>query len=233
MSSQRAATIDHLSRIPLFAELPDGMLSILAGESRVRRFPDGQVLFSEGDPGDTLLILEEGRVKVSRYTASGQEVVLAIIEAPSAFGELSLIDGAPRSASVTAQAAITVRILPRMSLMGLVHSEPSVAMALMTCLVEMVRDTNDRLSDVLSLDVPGRVAKWLLAAGERSGQPRPGGVAVPFTISQSELAGELGTTRVSINKALKSFESLGLIHLDHEAGRILIIERDELGAYAG
>lgn len=232
MSSHHAATIDHLSRIPLFAELSDGMLAILAGESRVRRFPDGQVLFSEGDPGDTLLILEEGRVKVSRYTASGQEIVLAIIEAPSAFGELSLIDGAPRSATVTAQSAITVRILPRLSLMGMVHNEPSVAMALMTSLVEMVRDTNERLSDVLSLDVPGRVAKWLLAASGRSGQRASNGIAVLFEISQSELAAELGTTRVSINKALKGFESLGLIELNHEDGRILIVDQDELSAYA-
>lgn len=231
MSSHHAATIDHLSRIPLFAELSDGMLSILASESRLRRFPDGQVLFSEGDPGDTLLILEEGRVKVSRFTASGQEIVLAIIEAPSAFGELSLIDGAPRSATVTAQTPITVRILPRLSLMGMVHNEPSVAMALMTSLVEMVRDTNERLSDVLSLDVPGRVAKWLLAAGSRSGRRADGAVAVPFTISQSELAAELGTTRVSINKALRGFESLGLIELAHEDGQILIVDPDELGAY--
>jgi CRP/FNR family transcriptional regulator, cyclic AMP receptor protein len=231
MSTHHAATIDHLSRIPLFAELSDGMLAILAGESRVRRFPNGQVLFSEGDPGDTLLILEEGRVKVSRYTTSGQEIVLAIIEAPSAFGELSLIDGAARSATVTAQTPITVRILPRLSLMGMVHNEPSVAMALMTSLVEMVRDTNERLSDVLSLDVPGRVAKWLLSASTRSGRHATGGVAVPFPISQSDLAAELGTTRVSINKALRGFESLGLIELDHDDSQILIANPEALSDY--
>lgn len=232
MSASHAATIAHLSQIPLFAELPDGMLSVLASESRVRRFPDGQVLFSEGDPGDTLLILEEGRVKVSRFTSSGQEIVLAIIEAPSAFGELALIDGASRSATVTAQTAVTVRILPRVSLMGLVHNEPSVAMALMSSLVVMVRDTNERLSDVLSLDVPGRVAKWLLSASSKSGKPQDDGIAVPFTISQSDLAAELGTTRVSINKALKSFESLGLLELDHEGAEILIVDVAELSAYA-
>jgi CRP-like cAMP-binding protein len=232
MSSHRAAAIDQLARLPLFAELADGTLSALASESRVRRFPAGQVLFSEGDPGDTLLILEDGQAKASRFTSSGQEIVLAIIEAPSAFGELALIDGAARSATVTAQTAVTVRVLPRMALMGIMHSEPSVAMALLSSLVDMVRDTNERLSDVLALDVPGRVAKWLLTTSQRSGERLAVGISVPFHISQTDLAGELGTTRVSVNKALKGFESLGLIALDHEGEAIVIVRPDDLEDFA-
>jgi CRP/FNR family transcriptional regulator, cyclic AMP receptor protein len=224
MTARYSTTIDRLAQIPLFSELSDGVLSILANESRVRRYPEGQVLFSEDDPGDTLLILEEGRVKVSRFTTSGQEIVLAISEAPSAFGELALIDGARRSATVTAQSPVVVRVVPRLPLMELVHTEPSVAMALMTGLVAMVRDTNDRLSDVLALDVPGRLAKWLLASARRTGQQREGDTVIPFTINQSDLASELGTTRVSVNKALKSFESLGLITLDRNE---IVIHRPE------
>jgi CRP/FNR family cyclic AMP-dependent transcriptional regulator len=229
MTVRQSTAIDRLAQIPLFAELSDGVLSILANESRVRRYPEGQVLFSEEDPGDTLLILEEGRVKVSRFTASGQEIVLAISEAPSAFGELALIDGARRSATVTAQTPVVVRVVPRLPLMELVNTEPSVAMALLTGLVAMVRETNERLSDVLALDVPGRLAKWLLATARRTGRPHPEGTVIPFTINQSDLASELGTTRVSVNKALRSFESLGMISLDrHE---IVIRQPDALRAY--
>lgn len=213
----------------MFAELPPTMLAVLERESRVRRYPEGQVLFSEGDPGDTLLILEEGRVKVSRFTSSGQEIVLAVSEAPTSFGELALIDGAPRSATVTAQTPVVVRVLPRAALMGLVNNEPSVAMALLQGLVAMIRDTNERLSDVLSLDVPGRVAKWLLNWAARSGQRRQEGVAIPFAISQGELAAELGTTRVSINKALRTFENLGYISLERD--EIVIVKPDQLSEY--
>ena len=182
----------HLDEIPLFAELAPGMLAVLESESRVRRYPEGQVLFSEGDPGETLLILEEGRVKVCRFMAGGQEIVLAVQEAPASFGELALVDGAPRSATVIAQTPVVVRMLPRAALMGMIHNEPTVAMALMQGLVGMIRDTNDRLSDLQALDVPGRVAKWLLGWAERSGQQREDGIAIPFEISQSDLAAELG-----------------------------------------
>jgi CRP/FNR family transcriptional regulator len=213
----------------MFAELPPTLLSVLERESRVRRYPEGQVLFSEGDPGDTLLILEEGRVKVSRFTTSGQEIVLAVSDAPTSFGELALIDGAPRSATVTAQTPIVVRVLPRAALMGLVNNEPSVAMTLLQGLVGMIRGSNERLSDVLSLDVPGRVAKWLLNWSTRSGERRPEGIAIPFAISQGELAAELGTTRVSINKALKTFENLGYIALERD--EIILLRPEQLNEY--
>ncbi len=219
----------HLDEVPLFAELAPGVLRVLAAESRVRRYPEGQVLFSEGDPGETLLILEEGRVKVSRFMAGGQEIVLAVQEAPASFGELALVDGASRSATVIAQTPVVVRILPRAALMGMIHNEPTVAMALMEGWVGMIRDTNDRLSDLQSLDVPGRVAKWLLSWAERGGKRREDGVAIPFEISQSDLAAELGTTRVSINKALRMFEGLDVIATDKD--EIVILKPDRLKDY--
>lgn len=219
----------HLGEVPLFAELAPGMLAVLEAESRVRRYPAGQVLFSEGDPGETLLILEEGRVKVCRFMAGGQEIVLAVQEAPASFGELALVDGAPRSATVIAQTPVVVRLLPRAALMGMIHNEPTVAMALMEGLVSMIRDTNDRLSDLQALDVPGRVAKWLLGWATRSGRQRQDGVAIPFEISQSDLAAELGTTRVSINKALRMFEGLDVIATEKD--EIVIMKPERLKEY--
>lgn len=219
----------HLDQIPLFAELAPGMLAVLEAESRVRRYPEGQVLFSEGDPGETLLILEEGRVKVSRFMAGGQEIVLAVQEAPASFGELALVDGAPRSATVIAQTPVVVRMLPRAALMGMIHNEPTVGMALLQGLVGMIRDTNDRLSDLQALDVPGRVAKWLLGWAARSGKQREDGVAISFEISQSDLAAELGTTRVSINKALRMFEGLDVIATDKD--EIVIMQPERLKDY--
>jgi CRP/FNR family transcriptional regulator len=130
---------------------------------------------------------------------------------------------------VIAQTPVVVRMLPRAALMGMIHNEPTVAMALMQGLVGMIRDTNDRLSDLQSLDVPGRVAKWLLSWAERSGQRRETGIAIPFEISQSDLAAELGTTRVSINKALRMFEGLDVIAAEKD--EIVILKPDRLKDY--
>lgn len=203
----------QLAEAALFAELPDAVLAQLAHESRVRRYPEGQILCSEGDPGDSLLVVEEGTVRISRFSAGGQEVVLAVVDAPAAIGELALIDGQPRSATVTARSAVVVRVVPRRAVVAVMHAEPAVALAMLRGLAAVVRASNERLADVLSLDVQGRVAKWLLARAASHGAKGEGGVVIETGASQSELALELGATRVSINKALKSFERQGAIEV--------------------
>lgn len=228
-SPQRHPAHSPLAGVPLFQGLSEEGLSRLAEQSWTRNYPEGQVLTSEGDPGDTLLIVESGEVRISRYTPSGQEVVLAIVEAPDAIGELALIDGVARSATVTAQSPVRIRIVPRAAFLQFLESNPQAMMRVMRTVVGMVRSTNERLSDILSLDVPGRVAKWLLVRAADRGQRNDRGLVVPFELSQGELATELGTTRVSINKALKTFESLDAIELQGES--ILLKNTDLLIEY--
>lgn len=226
----RDQIIDHrLSAVPLFSGILAASLDRLAPQSWLRSYPEGQVLASEGDPGESLLVLEAGQVKISRFTSSGHEVVLAIVDAPASFGELALIDGAPRSATIVAQSPVVVRVVPRKAFIALIESDPQAAMAVLHAVTKMVRATNERLADVLSLDVPGRVAKWLLARAAARGERRERAVVVPFDLSQRELASELGTTRVSINKALKSFESLEAIRLERD--QIVILKPDLLTEY--
>src|SRR5215211_1048118 len=90
----------RLAEVPLFAGLPPAALQDLVHDSRQRHYPAGQVLWSEGDPGEGLLVLEDGQLRVSRFSPDGREAVLAVIEAPAAVGELALLDGAPRDATV-------------------------------------------------------------------------------------------------------------------------------------
>lgn len=221
----------RLGDVPLFAGLPAAALDRLAAESRRRRFPRGQILCHEGDPGDALLVLEAGRVAVSRFAAGGREVVLAAVEAPAAFGELALIDGAPRSATVTAQTPVVVRVLGRDAVAALLAREPTVALALLRAMTAMVRATNDRLADVLALDVPGRLAKWLLARAATAGTPGPTGTVVLLGRTQGELAAELGTTRVSVNKALQLLAARGAIALDHDRDAVVILLPEALRAF--
>ena len=146
------APAHRLDEVPLFANLPPAILDHLATVSRVRHYPQGQVLWSEGDPGDSLLVLEEGYLRIARMTAGGQEVVLAVVEAPAAVGELALLDGAPRDATVEAQRAVTVRHVPRTAFLDLLRREPRAVEGLLQTLAEMVRRGTDRHADMLGLD---------------------------------------------------------------------------------
>lgn len=195
---------DVFASVSLFSGLDSARREDLVAASRVRQYRKGQVLCSEGDPGEDLLVLESGRVRISHFAATGQEVVLAQADAPIAFGELALIDGSPRAATLVAETDIRVRYLHRQIVLDLVAREPSVALALMRSLATMVRATNERLSDVLSLDVPGRLAKWLLAHAGDAG-------CVTIDQSQEELARSIGTTRVTVNRTLHQFLRRGLI----------------------
>jgi CRP/FNR family transcriptional regulator, cyclic AMP receptor protein len=223
----RAETVHSLARCALFAGLSPEILRALEESSRVRHFPKGQIVCSEGDPGDSLIVLEEGQAKVCRFTFEGQEIVLSLVNAPVAFGELSLIDGAPRSATIVATTPVAVRLIERTKFNDLLEREPELARGLLHALARMVRATNERLVDLQTLDVPGRVAKWLLALSTL--QSPIEGVAIPFTISQSDLAAELGATRVSVNRALKTFERRGIIKLERD--RIVLRDPDSLRGY--
>ena len=114
----------QLARVPLFADVPTPLLDELAQATRVRQYPAGQILCIEGDPGDHLIVLEAGQLRISRVTPMGDEVVLAVVEAPAAVGELALLDGALRDATVTAQRAVTVRLVPRSVFLSLLKREP-------------------------------------------------------------------------------------------------------------
>lgn len=205
--------LSALSRVPLFSNLSADVLEELASASRVRQYPQGQILCNEGDPGDELIVLESGQLRVSRFMADGNEAVLAVYDAPAAIGELALLDGAQRSATVTAQRKVTVRLIPRAAFLDLIGREPQAVRGLLATLAGMIRAANTRHADLVGLDVPGRLARWLLGhMGEHN--------IVPMDRSQGELAAELGTTRSTLNRALHDFESLGYIGLDGAQVRV-------------
>jgi CRP-like cAMP-binding protein len=230
MTSPSKATPSHrLSDVLLFANLPTEALDDLAQASRVRRYAAGQVLWNEGDPGEALLVLEEGQLRVSRFTGAGVEVVLSVVEAPAALGELALLDGAPRDAAVIAQQPVTVRFVPRSTFRELLRREPTVVDGLLRGLAAMVRAGNARHAATVGLDVPGRLAAWLLArVADRAGSHRAS-PEIAIGRSQGQLAAELGTTRSTLNRALNGFETLG--YLSRQGDCIVIRNARALAAY--
>jgi CRP/FNR family transcriptional regulator, cyclic AMP receptor protein len=226
--STGSETTHRLGDVPLFARLPEAALEELARASRTRTYPAGQVIWSEGDPGDALLVLEEGQLRVTRTTGGGVEVVLAVNEAPAALGELALLDGEPRSASVIAQRPVRVRFIPRNAFLALLRREPVAVEGLLHTLADMVRAGNERHLAAVGLDVPGRLAVWLLdRAKSRSGSA--GQLALALNRSQSELAAELGTTRSTLNRASNSFIDLDLIAKNGD--HVVILKPEALAAY--
>jgi CRP/FNR family cyclic AMP-dependent transcriptional regulator len=220
----------RLADVPLLAGLPAPALDELARASRLRRYAAGQVLWHEGDPGEALLILERGQLRVSRFTGSGVEVVLAVVDSPAAIGELALIDGAPRDASVIAQQPVTVRFVPRAIFHDLLRREPAVVDGLLRSLAAMVRAGNARHAITVGLDVPGRLAAWLLARVAEGTRSHKGLPEIAIGRSQGQLAAELGTTRSTLNRALVGFESLG--YIARRDDRIVIRNLQALAAQA-
>ena len=218
----------RLADVPLFAALAPHLLDELARASRTRRYAAGQVLWNEGDPGEALLVLEEGQLRVCRFTGAGTEVVLSVVEAPAALGELALLDGAPRDATVIAQQSVTVRLVPRPTFQDLLRREPTVVDGLLRTLAALVRAGNARHAATIGLDVPGRLAAWLLARADDSDHARRQPEVV-IGRSQGQLAAELGTTRSTLNRALNRFEALG--YLSRNRDHILIRDAEALAAY--
>lgn len=222
-------SIKTLRTVSIFANLPAAALEQLARNSLPRNYRRGQVLCNEGDPGESIYILEEGQLRVTQWTAAGDEAVLAVVEAPAAVGELSLLDGSPRSATLTAVGPVRVRLIPRKAFITLLQDQPQIVPELLATLATLIRRANARQVDLLTLDVPGRLAKWLIGRAERTGTPVDGGVLIDLARSQGELAAEIGTTRPTLNRALRSFEEQGLITAD--GPRITIVEMDKLLAF--
>ncbi|MCO5223385.1 MAG: Crp/Fnr family transcriptional regulator [Thermomicrobiales bacterium] len=222
-------SIDILRTVSIFADLPDAALEQLARTSLPRTYRRGQVLCNEGDPGESIYILEEGQLRVTQWTSAGDEAVLAVVEAPAAVGELSLLDGSPRSATLTAVGPVRLRLIPRKAFIMLIQDQPQIVPELLATLATLIRRANVRQVDLLTLDVPGRLAKWLLDRAQRMGTPVQAGIRIDLARSQGELAAEIGTTRPTLNRALRGFEEMGIVAADGQ--RITILDMDRLKAF--
>jgi CRP-like cAMP-binding protein len=218
---------DVLRRAPLFSALDDEAATALRAsmsESRLRR---GDVLFHEGDEGDKLYIVTDGKVKLGRTSSDGRENLLAILGPGQMFGELSVFDPGPRSTTATAVTACELRTLEHDELIPWLTDRPEVAQGLLGQLAARLRRANDVVADLVFSDVPGRVAKQLLELAQRFGDKRDDGMHVHHDLTQEELAQLVGASRETVNKALADFAARGWIRLEPRSVTILDVERVE------
>jgi CRP/FNR family cyclic AMP-dependent transcriptional regulator len=216
-----------LSRCLLFAGLDERGLSNLAREMRARRFRRGEVLFHQGDPGDALFVVTSGAVKIGLPSEEGDEAIIATVRPGEFFGELALLDGAPRSATATALEATETLVLPRPRFRELIASEPALRDALLAALTAELRRLTTHVQELHFLDITGRLAARLSRLGQTHGAPGDGGtVRLDGPLTQSDLAAMIGATRQSVNKLLGLFVDDGLLRLERDA--IIILDRDGL-----
>jgi CRP/FNR family transcriptional regulator, cyclic AMP receptor protein len=220
-----ADLVDVLRQTSLLASVPDADLEILAGTSRVRTLRRGQVVFSAGDPGDALIVVISGRLKVVTRSADGAELTHTILGPGATLGDVSIADGGPRSADAETLTDSQVLFIPRERVQDVCVRIPAAALALAASVAVTVRRLTEATADLVFLDLPRRVAKVLLS------QPRDAGGIISPQLTQEQFAHLAAGTRQSINAALRGFEKRGWITVD---GRDLAVRQPEmLARFAG
>jgi CRP/FNR family cyclic AMP-dependent transcriptional regulator len=216
-----AQTADFLASVPMFSGLQRDELLKFAELTRERTYPKGSVILVQGDPGDSLYVLRQGRAKVVLIGEDGREVILGVLEPGAHFGELALIDDQPRSAHVIAMEDSQLLILRREDFRRRVEANPSVAWALLTELSRRLRRADQKIGGLVLLDVPGRISRLLL---DLSSETTNGTIEKPLT--HQTIAQMIGASRETVSRAMKEFQQEGLIRVERR--RIAVANRDAL-----
>jgi CRP-like cAMP-binding protein len=216
---------EAVKKAPLFTALDDASATSLRASMTAVKLSRGQVLFKEGDEGDRLFVVVDGKLKLGTTSNDGRENLLSILGPGDMFGELSLFDPGPRTATATAVVDSKLLALAHDQVIGWVKEHPQVSLQLLGRLAQRLRKANDVLSDLVFADVPGRVAKAIIELGARFGTEKDDGLHVNHELTQEELAQLVGASRETVNKALADFATRGWIRLEPRAVIVLNHER--------
>ncbi len=220
---------DLLRRVPLFSELSEPELDRVGQVAVPRSFPRETRVFHEGDPGDACYIIRTGSCRVTREHPDGRAITLANLGPGSIFGELAMLDGESRSASVETTEDTELLALPARDVRALIRRHPEMAEKLVVALTRRLREANERITRQSFQTVPSRVAgvlNQLLAEGELTPQMRDG---VTIRLRQSDLAQLAGTSRESVSRFLATLERAGVVRVGR--AKVTVIEPERLSAY--
>ena len=220
-----------LARTSLFKGLDEAHLARLAEGAVLRSYKKGSVIFHEGDPGDSLYVVVSGSLKIFLTSREGAELLLTRLSVGETFGELALIDGGGRSASVEALEETELLRLSRPTLLEILRDEPQVTEPLLTNLGRIIRRVSEQAADLVFLDLDGRVAKLLVQLAETTERASGGEMTIDLGMTQSDLASLIGGSRQSVNNSLHRFEKRGYIRIDKR--RVVVKDLHRLQARAG
>ena len=214
-----------IRKAPLFSGLDSSAADSLRTSMNLVKLRKGQSLFKEGDDGDHLYVVSSGKVKLGTKSVDGRENLLMILGPGDMFGELSLFDSGPRTATAIAVTDSKLLALGQDKVIPWVREHPEVSLQLLARLASRLRRTNEVVGDLVFSDVPGRVAKALIDLGVKFGDKRTEGLFVNHDLTQEELAQLVGASRETVNKALADFAQRGWLRLEARSVMILDYER--------
>jgi CRP/FNR family transcriptional regulator len=215
---QDGAILQRLRRLPLFARLSDEELGDLGGRIRSRTYRRAEVIFRKDDPGTHLYLVLEGAVKIALPGEFGQEALVAIMRPGDFFGELALFDRSPRSATAVALDDTRTALLASEDFIAFLERHPSAVRVVLEALARTIRRLSDRVEHLTFLDVPSRVAKYLLDLAQANAKPADAraGTSAPtleLSLTQDELAAFVGASRVSVNRVLGDLERREIVSI--------------------
>jgi CRP-like cAMP-binding protein len=205
------ATVNSLRSVPLFRDLDDESLALIAGAARRVKFPKASVVFQEGDPGDYLLIIQKGQVKVVLFGDDGEEAIVNLLEPPALLGEIALLDAAPRSATVIAVTTTEFLQIGRGPFLALIRKHPALALEIMAKLARSLRKATEQVRSLSMFDVPGRMLRALLILAQERGETNRSRMVIRPHPAVKDLALMCGCTREAASRALKTLHATGYV----------------------
>jgi CRP-like cAMP-binding protein len=223
--SMARSTLSVLRNHPIFCDLGPEALDQLCRYAKHSTLKRGATIFSKGDPGNSLVAVISGTVKISISSADGRSAILNLIGPGEIFGEVALLDGLARTADATANTNCEIFVIDRREFLPFVRGQPALAMKFIELLCARLRWTSDQVEQVILQDLPGRLASALIRLTERH-KLAPGGRTIAIT--QQEISEMVGMTRESINKQLRVWAARNWVRLEH--GAIVVLDAGPLQA---
>jgi CRP/FNR family cyclic AMP-dependent transcriptional regulator len=212
------AGLAALRAFPIFSSLSDESLADLHKGMREQRWSAGQLIFSRGDTGDHLYTILAGRIRLALSNARGREIVLRTLGPGEILGEMSLIDGEPRSADATAAEDTTCLVLPRLRFEAAARQRPDVGMALARHLSSHLRRTNFQMESIALYDLQTRLVRFLLHSLSHAPDTGEGNLRrLTLGVSQTDVSAILGASRPKISQAFQALLATGAIRRDGDA----------------
>ena len=216
-----------LGHCVLFRHLEAAFKDDLLARARIRRVPAGETIFLMGFPGDSMMAVLSGSVRISITSAEGREIVLAVLSERDVFGEIAMLDGKERTADARAGTPCTLAILERRDVLAFLERHPTVCLRLLEVLCLRLRHTDVQVAEIALLELPVRLAKLLLRMSSVDATPALGRKQdVWIQLSQRELGNFVGAARESVNKCLGDWQRAGIVRIG--SGQITITDRATL-----
>lgn len=203
--------LSFFQEVPLLKDIEKKELTNIANAVVVRDFEKGKTVFYEDDKGTSLYIIISGSVKVSIYSDDGREHVIGSLKEKDFFGELSLIDGQPRSTSIVALDKLKVITLSRDNFIQLLKTNPEIISKIIESLCKKIRKTDSHISDLAFLTAPGRVARQILKLAQEIGKEVGNTIVIEHNLTRQEMANISNTTRETLTRIVMAFQEEGII----------------------